>query len=191
MFIVKNCASLPDSVLSQSRKDFMPTENWLKYNKSGEVKYLQIQGTAPRSDIGKGLFLDGSCGEQLIKIKTIPILKDEVVEWTVKNKNEKSVFVVYTSFKSLKIPFEIEGEKTVEFITKIDTEGYGYIVVASENVENVEFKAKVCDEDANTTSGNTMKVCSSSSIFYYYFLKSMILYLLIKNTLFSEKYLII
>ncbi len=89
-FVIVGCATLPESVSSQSRKDFEPTEEWAKFDKSGEVKYLQVQGTAAASEKGTGMALDGSIGEKLIEIKTDPMQADAVVEWSVKNKNEKS-----------------------------------------------------------------------------------------------------
>ena len=159
-FVFIGCATLPDSVASQSRKDFEPTEEWAKFDKSGEVKFLQVQGTAAASEKGTGMALDGSIGEKLIEIKTEPMQADAMVEWSVKNKNENSVYVVATSCEGLEVPYEIKGNATTEFKTMLGEEGYGYIVVDSENggkVE-VEFKAKAGGKDAKTTKGSSMKV---------------------------------
>ena len=160
VFVFVGCATLPESVSSQSRKDFEPTEEWVKFDKSGEVKFLQVQGTAPASEKGTGMALDGSIGEKLIEIKTDPVQADAMAEWSVNNKNENPVYIVYTSCEKLEVPFKINGKKTTEFKTMLGEDGYGYIVVDSENggeVE-VEFKAKVGGKDAKTTKGSSMKV---------------------------------
>ena len=66
VFVIAGCSSMPDTVASQTRKDFEPTEEWLKFDKSGEVKFLQVQATAAASEKGTGEIFDGSIGEKLI-----------------------------------------------------------------------------------------------------------------------------
>ena len=64
---------LPESVQKQSRKDAVESETWKKFDKSGQVKFLQVQNTAAASKAGTGAKLDGSIGERLIEIKVAMI----------------------------------------------------------------------------------------------------------------------
>ena len=160
VFFIAGCATVPETVKSQTRKDFEPTEEWLKFDKSGEVKFLQVQATAAASEKGTGMVLDASIGEKLIEINTDPIQADAMVEWSVKNKSGSDVFVIYTSCQNLEVPYKIAGKKTTDFKTMLGEDGYGYIIVDSENGGKVEIelKAKVGGKDAKTTRGKSMKV---------------------------------
>ena len=156
--LMAGCASLPDRVSEQSRKDFVPTEEWKAFDSSGEVKFLQVQTTAKASDAGTGMSLDGSMGEMLIEIKTDPVLADTEIIWKLKNKKDHPLYVVAVSPEGAEIPFTAPAGETTEYKAMLDAEGYGYIVVDSDAAGEVEITASVGDKEAKTTRGSTMKV---------------------------------
>ncbi len=152
------CATLPDNVSAQSKKEFVPTEEMLAFDKSGEVKFLQVQTTAAASAADTGMVLDGSLGEMLIEIKTKPVMAGAEVVWGLKNKGDGSLYVVATSYKEAMIPFTAPAGETTEYITMLDEMGYGYIVVDSDMAGEIEVMAKAGDKDAKTPKGSNMVI---------------------------------
>jgi len=137
------CAGLPKTVQSQSRKGAVETEAWKKFDKSGDVKFLQVQTTAPKSDEGTGAILDGSYGERLLEILLQPGVEGTEVVWS------ESAF-----------PISIDKDQAVELTTLLDEDRYTYLVVDNEGGGKTELgiSAKCAGTDAKTTRGKTMKV---------------------------------
>ncbi len=156
--LMVGCASLPDRVSAQSRKDFIPTEEWKNFDSSGELKFLQVQTTAKASDAGTGMTLEGSMGEMLIEIKTDPVLANTEITWILINKGDQPLYVVSVSPGGSEIPFTAPAGETTEYKAMLDAEGYGYIVVDSDAAGQVEIKASAADKEAKTTRGKSMKV---------------------------------
>ena len=152
------CATLPDRVSAQSRKDFVPTEEWKSFDNSGELKFLQVQTTAKASDGGTGRSLDGSIGEMLLEIKTDPVLAGTEIVWKLKNKGDKPLYVVAVSPDGAELPFTAPAGETTEYKAMLDAEGYGYIVVDSGAAGEVEVTASAGGKEAKTTRGKSMKV---------------------------------
>ncbi len=146
---------LPESVQKQSRKDLKESEGWENFDKSGPVKFLQVQGTAAGSPEGSGAKLDGSVGEKLVEIKTAPDVACENVVWTLANKGPSSVWVVAGVKEAVEVA--AEGEATVE--TPL-VDGYCYIVVDNEGGGKTELgiKATCGETEAKTVRGKDMKV---------------------------------
>ncbi len=152
------CATLPDRVSSQSKKDFVPTEEMLAFDKSGEVKFLQVQTTASASSEGSAMELDGSLGEMLIEIKTEPAMAGAEIVWGLKNKGSAPLYVVFCSYKEAAVPFTAPEGKTTEYTSMLDESGYGYIVVDSGEAGEIEVMAQIGDKEAKTPRGSNMKV---------------------------------
>jgi len=124
------CAGLPKTVQSQSRKDEPTTEAWKKFDKSGDVKILQVQTTAPKSDAGTGALLDGSYGERLLEIMVEPGVKGTEVVWSLKNKGPSTVWIVAAGGSESAFPISIDKDQAVELTTLLDEDRYTYLVVA-------------------------------------------------------------
>jgi hypothetical protein len=152
-------ADLPESVQRQSRKDAMESETWKQFDKSGQVKFLQLETTAPASAASAGEKLDGSAGEVLIEIKVDPALKTESVEWTLANKGKSDIWVVAISKSETAVPLKLAPEGAAT-LTTVLVEGYCYIVVDNEGGKKaaLDAKAKSGDVDAKTTDAKTMTV---------------------------------
>jgi hypothetical protein len=103
-----SCAGMPKSVKQQSRKTVVESETWDKFDKSGEVKFLQVQTTAVHSGVGQGSKLDGSNGERLIEIKVDPGIQDTAIEWNLNNKGKSMVWVVGAGKSEIKLPILIK-----------------------------------------------------------------------------------
>ena len=52
---------LPESVKSQARKDAKESAVWQKFDKSGAVKFLQVEDTAAASEPGKAAGIGRFC----------------------------------------------------------------------------------------------------------------------------------
>jgi hypothetical protein len=155
-----SCAHLPKGVKGQSRKDVVQPETWNKFDKSGQVRFLQVQTTAPGSEAGKGSSLDGSLGERLIEIKVDPDIQDSVVEWSLTNEGKSTVWVVAASKPDTALPLSIEGKGSAILRTSLDKDRYTYIVVDNEagGKASLDIKAKCGGKDAKTASGKSMSV---------------------------------
>ena len=154
------CAGLPKSVSSQSRKDVVESETWKEFDKSGDVKFLQVQTTAPKSNAGKGSVLDGSYGERLIEVKAGSSVNDTVVVWTLANKGPSTIWIVAGLDIDTDLPVSVEAESEVSVKTMMDEDRYTYIVVDNEGGGKTELgiSAKCGETDAKTTRGKSMKI---------------------------------
>ena len=150
---------LPESVQKQSRKDAVETEVWKKFDKSGQVKFLQVQDTAPASEAGTGVKLDGSAGERLIEIKVDPALEQKMVEWSLENKGPSAVWVVAASQSDDTVPVKIEAKASATVKTTL-TDDYCYLVVDSEGggKTTLNIKATCGETEAKTTRGKSMTI---------------------------------
>jgi hypothetical protein len=155
-----SCAHLPKSVKGQSRKDVVQPEAWKKFDKSGQVRFLQVETTAPGSEAGKGSSLEGSLGERLIEIKVDPDIKDSVVEWSLANKGKSTVWVVAASKPDTTLPMSIEAKGSAALRTSLDKDLYTYIVVDNEagGKASIDIKATCGGKDAKTARGKSMSV---------------------------------
>lgn len=155
-----SCAGMPKSVKQQSRKNAIESETWNKFDKSGEVKFLQVQTTAAHSGTGQGSKLDGSIGERLIEIKVDPDIQDASVEWNLNNKGKSTIWVVGAGESDIKPPILIPLKGAATFQTKLDKDHYTYIVVDSEGGKKADMtiKANCGETDAKTARGKSMRV---------------------------------
>jgi hypothetical protein len=146
---------LPESVKKQSRKDEVETEIWKKFDKSGPVKFLQVEDTAAASKKGTGAKLDGSIGERLIEIKVDPAIKGDKVVWSLENKGPSEVWVVAGGTE----PVKIEAKAKTDLETPL-VDGYCYIVVDNEGGKETQLSIKAtCGEtEAKTARGKSMTV---------------------------------
>ncbi len=153
-------SALPKFVLSQSKKNWVPPASWKKFDKSGKVKFLQVQTTAPASPAGSGSKLDGSIGERLVEIKVDPSVGSKVVKWNLKNSGKSTVWVVAADGMVGSLPVAIAPGKTVSITTNLDKDNYTYIVVDNEGGKKttLSISAKCGDVKAKTTRGKSMKV---------------------------------
>lgn len=146
---------LPDSVMMQSRKDAKESAGWEKFDKSGQMKFLQVEHTAPASVP----VLDGSYGERLIEVKVDSAIEGQKVAWTLENKGPFAVWVVVTSDGKMEYPLKIEAEASETLETTL-MDGYSYIVVDSVGGQetSLTIKAKYGDTDAKTVRGKNITV---------------------------------
>lgn len=154
------CAGLPKTVQSQSRKNAVETEVWKKFDKSGDVKFLQLQTTAPKSEEGTGALLDGSYGERLLEIMVEPGVEGTEVVWSLKNKGPSTVWIVAAGGSESDFPISIDKDQAVELTTLLDEDRYTYLVVDNEGggKTQLDLAAKCGGTDAKTTRGKTMTV---------------------------------
>ncbi len=154
------CAGLPKTVQSQSRKDAVETEAWKKLDNSGDVKFLQVQTTAPKSDEGTGALLDGSYGERLLEILLQPGVEGTEVVWSLKNKGPSTVWIVAAGGSESAFPISIDKDQAVELTTLLDKDRYTYLVVDNEGggKTQLDIAAKCGDINAKTTRGKSMTV---------------------------------
>jgi hypothetical protein len=150
---------LPESVQSQSRRDAKETEVWKKFDKSGPVKFLQVEHTAAASEKGMASKLDGSYGERLIEIKVEPSIEDKIVAWSLENKGPGTVWVIAHSDGMMDEAMEIQVDASVSLETKL-VDGYCYIVVDSDGKDEttLSIKAKCGETDAKTVRGKSMNI---------------------------------
>ena len=150
-------AALPEFDASQSRKGKPIPESWKKFDKSGKVRFLQVQTTAPASPAGQGSKLDGSIGERLIEIQA---LSGNEVVWTLKNEGKSTVWVVASGKTDASIPIGIAGGTTATLKTMLGSDKYTFIVVDNEGGKKLTLavSAKLGDVSAKTTRGKSMKI---------------------------------
>ena len=151
--------ALPESVMMQSRKDVKETEAWKKFDKSGPVKFLQVEHTAPASEEGTGETLDGSYGERIIEVKIAPEIKEKQVVWTLKNAGPSIVWILAANQSNSAMPIVLEPENSIELATEA-VKGYTYLVVDNEGGKEttLSLKATCGETSAKTTRGKDMKV---------------------------------
>lgn len=154
------CASLPGFVQDQVRKDADESEGWKEQDSSGPIKFLQVQTTAPASDKGTGMVLDGSYGERLLEILTVPAKPGTEVIWSLKNKGDSDIYVIAAKDSPLDLPITVPGGEEVEVSDVFDDEGYTYLVFDNEGGGGItlEVRAAVGEESAETTRGKYMKI---------------------------------
>ena len=154
-----NAEELPESVQKQSRKDAVETEVWKKFDKSEQVKFLQVQHTAPASETGTGAKLDGSPGERLVEIKIDPAIEQNKVEWNLENKGPSTVWVVAVSQSDDAVPVKIEANASTTLKTTLK-DGYCYLVVDNEGggETTLNIKATCGEIEAKTTRGKLMAI---------------------------------
>lgn len=150
---------LPEFVQQQSRKDAKEPEVWKKFDKSGAVKFLQLETTAAASAVGSGAKLDGSAGERLVEIKTLPEVTCDAILWTLENKGPSAVWIVAASNVDAFAPVMLDPAASKELSTPVK-EGYAYLVVDSEGGKQttISIKAKCGETEAKTVGGATMLV---------------------------------
>lgn len=150
----------PEQVMNQSRKDVVEPEIWKEFDKSGQVKFLQVQNTAPASATGRGTKLDGSVGERLVEIKVDPSIQETVVEWTLKNKGKSTIFVVAAGGLRAKFPIRIPGGTSTTLKAKLSKDLYTYIVFDNEKGmgATLDIKAKCGDTEAKTAGDKSMLI---------------------------------
>ena len=150
---------LPESVKKQLRKGSDESEGWDKFDKSGPVKFLQVQHTAAASEAGSADKLDGSFGERAIEVLLDSSIEADVVTWALENKGPGSVFVVTSSDGELKESIAIEAGASAELSTKV-ADAYCYIVVDSDGRDEttVNISAKAGDAEAKTVRGKSMSI---------------------------------
>ena len=160
MIVSFGYAELPDTVKNQSRKYVVEPESWNEFDKSGQVKFLQVQSTASASEAGSGAKLDGSRGERLIEIKVDPAVQESIVEWTLKNKGESTVWVITAGGLKADFPISIEGGATTTLRSALSHDRYTYIVVDNEGggKTSLDIKTKCGEIDARTTRGKSMLI---------------------------------
>ncbi|MQY76779.1 MAG: hypothetical protein GH155_04035 [Spirochaeta sp.] len=154
------CAGLPKTVQSQSRKGVVESEAWKKFDKSGDVKFLQVQTTVPKSDEGTGVLLDGSLGELLVEVQVQPGVEGTESVWSLKNKGPSTVWIVAAGGSESAFPISIDKDQAVELTTMLDKDRYTYLVVDNEGggKTQLDLAAKCGGTDAKTTRGKNMTV---------------------------------
>lgn len=154
------CAGLPKTVQSQSRKGAVETEAWKKFDKSGDVKFLQVQTTTPKSEEGTGILFDGSYGERLIEIQVQSGVEGAEVVWSLKNKGPSTVWIVAAGGSESAFPISLEKDDTIDLTTVLDKDRYTYLVLDNEGggKTQLDLAAKCGGTDAKTTRGKTMTV---------------------------------
>ncbi len=157
--LVALAEELPESVKNQVRKGSEESEGWDKFDKSGPVKFLQVQHTAAASEAGSAGKLDGSFGERLLEVLLDSSTDADAVVWTLENKGPGAVSVVASSDGELKESIAIEAGASAELSTKV-ADAYCYIVVDSDgkNETTLGIKAKAGDVEAKTVRGKSMKI---------------------------------
>ena len=157
--IIAKEGELPESVKMQSRKDAKESQGWEKFDRSGPVKFLQVEHTAAASESGSVSVLDGSIGERLIEIKVAPSIESDMVAWTLENKGPGTVWVLAHSDGVLDEAIEIKAGDSASMETKL-IDRYCYIVVDSDGKDEttLSIKAKAGATDAKTVRGKDMSV---------------------------------
>lgn len=153
-------AQWPESVKNQSRKNAVEPDAWKEFDKSGQVKFLQVQTTAPASKRGSGPKLDGSGGEQLIEIMVSPSIGKRAVEWTLKNNGKSTVWVLAAGGFMAELPISISAGSTTTLESVVGWDRYTYIVVDNEggNKASLDIQAKCGKAAAKTARGKSMVI---------------------------------
>jgi hypothetical protein len=152
--------SLPASVYRQARWGMEPSPGWEEFDKSGDVKFLQVENTAAASPAGSGAVLDGSIGERIVEIQTVPTVRASSVEWSLDNKGPNDVWVVAAGMDGAGFNRRIAAGASSSIRMDMDGSGYTYVVVDCEDggKTQLSLKAKVAGTDAKTVRGKSMLV---------------------------------
>jgi hypothetical protein len=151
--------TVPKTIKEQSRKNVKESATWAKFDKSGQVKFLQVETTAPASKAGRGSKFDGSIGERLIEIKVDPAVKATAVEWSLTNKGKNTVWIVAAGMTDVSLPISIAAGTSMKLNATLDEEHYTYIVVDNEGGgTTIDIKANCGEIGANTARGKSMTV---------------------------------
>ena len=152
--------NLPDSVSAQSQWGVELPADWKEFDKSGDVRFLQLQTTAPASPARTGSVLDGSRGELIIEVDAAPHVTGSEVEWTLANKGPNPVWIVAGGMivSELNIKINAGASKTMKM--PVDSLGYSYLVVDNEGGKKtqLDIKAKIGDTSAKTSRGSSMVI---------------------------------
>ena len=153
-------AQWPESVKNQSRKGAVEPDAWKEFDKSGQVKFLQVQNTASASERGSGSKLDGSIGERLIEIVASPSIGKKAVEWTLKNKGKSTIWVVAAGGFMNDLPISMSAGSTATLESVVGWDRYTYIVVDNEggNKASLDIQAKCGETAAKTARGKSMVI---------------------------------
>ena len=151
---------LPQAVRSQSRWGVQTPADWKQFDQSGDVKFLQVQTTAPASVGGHGSVLDGSLGERIVEIQSEPNARGPQVEWSLANKGPNPVWVVAGGPSGAGFNLRIAAGDSKKFTFPVDGSGYTYLVVDNEGGGKTELSlsAKISNIEAKTARGNPMQI---------------------------------
>jgi len=149
---------LPASVRSQAQYGVDLPANWKDFDKSGDLRFLQLQTTAPASPSGRGAMLDGSMGERIIEVQAAPKIKGKEVEWKLENKGPNPVWVVAGGMSGAGLNIRINAGASSNFKVDMDGSGYSYLVVDGGGKTELGISANVGDTSAKTSRGKSMKV---------------------------------
>lgn len=150
---------LPAGVQSQARWGMETPASWAEFDKSGDVKFLQVQSTVAASPTG-GSVLDGSIGELIVEIQAEPNISASVAEWSLENKGPSDVWVVAAGMQGAGFNRKIASGASTDFSMELDGSRYTYIVVDNQGGGKTQLsvKAKLAGTDAKTTRGKSMLV---------------------------------
>lgn len=150
---------MPAGVLSQAQWGMEPSPGWEEFDKSGDVKFLQVETTAAASPAGSSV-LDGSIGERIIEIQAQANIRAAVAEWSLENKGPNDVWVVAAGMQGSGFNRKIASGASASFSIELDGSRYTYIVVDNQGggKTQLSIKAKLAGTDAKTTRGKSMLV---------------------------------
>jgi hypothetical protein len=151
---------LPQDVKAQSRWGAEIPADWKQFDESGDVKFFQVEHTAPASPAGHGSVLDGSLGERIVEVQAEPNIRGREVEWKLANKGPKPIWVVAGGMNVSKLNLKIEAGASSTFKMPVDSRGYAYLVVDNEGGGKTELtiNAKIGDTGAKTARGKSMSI---------------------------------
>ncbi len=151
---------MPRSVQAQSQFGVGIAADWKEFDKSGDIRFLQVQTTAPASPAGSGSILNGSHGERIIEIQAASSIKGKEVEWKLTNKGSNPVWVLAGGLSGKSFNLRINGGASSIFKLDMDGSGYTYLVVDSEGSgkNQLDVSAKIGDTDAKTARGKSMVI---------------------------------
>jgi peptidoglycan hydrolase-like protein with peptidoglycan-binding domain len=151
---------LPQSVKDQSRWGVPTPADWKAFDQSGDVKFLQVQTTAPASAAGHGSVLDGSLGERIVEIQAEPNARGPEVEWSLANKGPNTVWVVAGGMSGAGFNLQIPAGDSKTVTLPMDGSGYTYLVVDNDSGGKTELdlSAKIDGVEAKTTRGASMVI---------------------------------
>jgi hypothetical protein len=152
--------NLPQFVRDQSRWGVETPANWRQFDQSGDVKFLQVQTTAPSSAAGRGSVLDGSLGERIIEVQAEPNARGPQVQWSLANGGPNPVWVVAGGLAGAGLNRRIAAGDSSTLTLPMDGSGYSYLVVDNEGGGETELSvtAEVGNVEAKTTRGKSMLV---------------------------------
>ncbi len=152
--------NLPSGVRAQAQWGVETPANWKEFDKSGDVKFLQVQNTAAASPTGRASVLDGSIGERIIEIQAEPNIRAAVVEWSLENKGPNDVWIVSAGMQGAGFNMKIAAGASSTFKMDLDGSRYTYIVVDNHGGGKTQLSitAKMAGTDAKTARGKSMLV---------------------------------